>query len=125
MSMSDDRTVPYEVFTKLCTGFTQYEGADLARDYKRGEVAHPGDPFGAVFAWMWENDRDLAVWTLGDLFAVARGETDDGNKLRLDDLLDGLAFALHGTPYAREEHMRQIRLKAWDVVPGMWGSDPN
>ncbi|MFE2838328.1 hypothetical protein ACFXI6_46445 [Streptomyces mirabilis] len=91
----DDVEVPYRTFEYLLTGFVHGEAVDAGRHYKNGNVAHPGDPFGNVFAWLWDNRRDTAMSAFAQLLATARDNTPDGVELRMDDLIKGLRFALH------------------------------
>ncbi|MFF3871216.1 hypothetical protein [Streptomyces sp. NPDC001978] len=91
----EDVEVPHRTFDHLLTGFVDSEATHLALFYKEGKVAHPGDPFGNVFAWLWDTRRDVAVSAFAQLLATARDNAPEGEELRLDDLISGLRFALH------------------------------
>ncbi|MFD4563736.1 hypothetical protein ACFWOX_04775 [Streptomyces sp. NPDC058467] len=93
----DDVEVPHHTFEYLLTGFVHSEAVDLARFYKDGRVAHPGDPFGNVFAWLWDNRRDTAISAFAQLLATAQDNAPDGTELGLTELIKGLRFALHAT----------------------------
>ncbi|MFF7521297.1 hypothetical protein [Streptomyces pseudovenezuelae] len=93
----DEIEVPHRIFEYLLTGFVEAEARDLARFYSDGKVAHPGDPFGNVFAWLWDNRRGTAMSAFAQCLATARDNTPDGVELRMDDLIRGLRFALHST----------------------------
>jgi hypothetical protein len=57
----------------------------------------PGDPFGTVFAWLWEDDPDQAMVFLGDVMAVLRDHNpvaDLSPPVTLDEILSGLRLAL-------------------------------
>src|SRR5437868_8727383 len=91
----DDVEVPSQTFEYLLTGFVHGEAVDTGRRYTGGNVAHPGDPFGDVFAWLWDNRRDTAMSAFAQLLATASSNAPDGIDLRMDALLKGLRFALH------------------------------
>ncbi|AZQ35928.1 hypothetical protein EJ357_22625 [Streptomyces cyaneochromogenes] len=91
----DDVEVPYRTFEYLLTGFVHGEAVDAGQRYTGGNVAHPGDPFGDVFGWLWDNWRDTAVSSFAQLLATARDNAPDGVELRMDALIKGLQFALH------------------------------
>ncbi|WP_020117553.1 hypothetical protein [Streptomyces canus] len=93
----DDVVVPYRPFECMLTGFVNDTAVDLARFYKDGHVAHPGDPFGEVFAWLWDYQRSTAVSSFAQLMATAKDNTPDGTKLTMEELIRGLRFALHRT----------------------------
>lgn len=121
----DDYRVPYRVFHHLLTGFVCDEGRDLASDYKKGEVAHPGDPFGRVFAWLWDLDRDIATHLVADLLAEARRAAKKGqDEVRFSDLLDGLHFALP-THLAHHEQYATVRGYLEAEVPKRYGREPD
>lgn len=117
-----DITMPSEIFHRLLTGFTASEGEDLARDYTRGKVAHPGDPFGEVFAWLWDNRRSTAIALTADLLATARGQADSkGQAVSLDDFLAGLRFALHATHLAHHREFEKVEAVLRRRVPEYFG----
>lgn len=83
----DHVEVPRRTFDYLLTGFVCHEAIDLARSYAESGIAHPGDPFGNVFAWLWEANRGNAVSLFADLLAEARRHAPEGKGLKLDDLI--------------------------------------
>ncbi|MDT0380600.1 hypothetical protein RM572_17745 [Streptomyces sp. DSM 42041] len=117
--------MPHRAFEHLLTGFVCYEGADLARTYKPGGVAHPGDPFGTVFAWLWEERRGTAVSLFADLLAEARRQADPGKEVTLDGLLRGLRFALHNTPLSHYTAYQAVEDELRTTVPEYFGGDTN
>lgn len=100
---------------------------DLCSPYstmKRGDVWHPGDPFGKVLAWLWTTGQeDHAASLVADLLAQARYHNPHGVEPRLAfaDLLDGIPMSLpNGTSQesadALVEHLRE-------AVPKYFGDD--
>ncbi|MCX4671567.1 hypothetical protein OG453_33595 [Streptomyces sp. NBC_01381] len=117
----DDIAVPYRQFEQLLTGFVCYEGIDLGRFYKDGKVAHPGDPFGEVFAWLWDTRRDTAVSLFADLLAEARRNGPEGMEVTLDALISGLRFALHRTRISEANEYDEVERVLRTKVPGYFG----
>ncbi|WP_406360319.1 hypothetical protein OID55_10925 [Streptomyces sp. NBC_00715] len=117
----DEIEVPARVFDHLLTGFICDEGADLARFYKDGQVAHPGDAFGSVFAWLWESHRESAVAAFATLLAEARRRCEDGEEVSLDDLITGLRFALHRSRLAQTEEFAEVERTLRAEVPDHFG----
>ncbi|KIZ15610.1 hypothetical protein [Streptomyces natalensis] len=117
-------TMPRRIFAHMEAGFVVNEGTELAQEYKqKGDVAHPGGPFGNVFAWLWEQDQDHAMSLLTDLLVAARRAAPDGHaRLVLDDLLDYLPQAL---PDRLAPQYDLIKATAQRNVPKWFGGDPN
>lgn len=113
----DDMEVPHRTFEYLLTGFVHSEALGLARFYKEGKVAHPGDPFGNVFAWLWDNPRDAAVSAFAHLLAEARDQAPAGEEVRMNDLLKGLRFALHRTRLSDAGEFDHVERTLREKVP--------
>jgi hypothetical protein len=69
-------TLPYRVCGTLKAGFVKgeadwvmREAVDMPADDR---VSHLGDPFGRVFAWVWNDDKDVAMMLLSDYMAELR-----------------------------------------------------
>jgi hypothetical protein len=77
------------------------DGAHSQRHYPPGRLAHPGDGFGRIVAWMWNHDRDEAMLFLADYFAELRQHQYLASHLTppvsLDELLSGLRLAWPST----------------------------
>jgi hypothetical protein len=122
----DDYQVPHRVFEHLLTGFMCFEGDGLARDFKKGDVAHPGDPFGSVFAWLWDTERSTAISLFADLLAEARRRTPSKeDRIRLDDLIAGLRFALHHTDLSHFREYEKVEKVLREEIPKHFSGDPN
>lgn len=91
----------------------------------RGRALHPGDPVGRIVAWTWLADPGRCMVFLADLIAELRDHQPKPitPKLRLSDLLAGLAFALPGDfpEYEKQALLARAALE----VPKMYGADPN
>lgn len=117
----DDIEVPSRPFELLLTGFACHWGEFVAKNITAGHSAHPGDPFGEVFAWLWETRRDTAVSVFADLLAEARAKAHEGQEVRLDDLLKGLHFAVHRTPLSEGGQFEVVEATLRARVPGYFG----
>jgi hypothetical protein len=85
---------------------------------------HPGDPFGTVFAWIWQDSPDQAMLFLADVLAALRDHNpvaDLDPPVTLDELLSGLRLAL---PHDFTGY-DQVVATARREVAGYYGSDPN
>jgi hypothetical protein len=121
-----DYTVPGREFEHLLTGFVCYEGRDLASDFKKGMVAHPGDPFGKVFAWLWDSHRSIAISLFADLLAEAqRNATSEENTVRLDDLIRGLHHAMPDTYLSHFREYEKVAKVLREKIPEYFGGDTN
>ena len=128
IAMAEPVTMPRDIYQSLRIGFTTGQAThnlDFARNAEpRPDVFHPGDSFGRVFAWVWRFDRAEAAQLLADYLADMRdhgpGASDIDPPVTLDEILDGLRYALpHGfTEY--DEIVAFARRK----VPGLYG-DPD
>lgn len=107
-------------FLKVAT-----DGAD---DYRPGQLAHPGDPFGRVVAWAWLTDPDLAIGLIADFVAQARYHDElapePGKRLLLSDLLDGLPLTVRPKDLPEPEMKALVALAA-ERVPSHFGDDVN
>jgi hypothetical protein len=121
--------VPRAVYQQLKAGFAARSAEQITRRLLRHpahepRLAHPGDPFGTVFAWMWADDQDQAMIFLADVLAGLRNFNEIADidpPVTLDELLRWTRLALpHGfTGY------EQVVATARREVPGYYGSDPN
>lgn len=122
-------TLPYRVYTTLKAGFVKGAAdwvirrvADMPADDR---VPHLGDNFGRVFAWIWNDDKDLAMILLSDYLAELReghllaDEIDP--PIRLDEVLSGLRLAL---PFGFSDY-DQVVTMARREVRRYYGADPN
>jgi hypothetical protein len=98
-------------------------GENAAHAGPEHRVLHPGDPFGRVFAWVWDDDQDQAMVLLADYLASLRQGrgADIDPPVRLDEVLAGLSPAL---PHAFTDYPAVVA-KARRDVPGYYGLDPN
>jgi hypothetical protein len=92
----------------------------IQRNPQHRDVLHPGDQFGTVFAWIWEDDPDQAMIFLADVMAALRDHNRVANlqpPVTLDELLRGLHLALPNsfTSYAN------VVEKARSDVEGYYG----
>ncbi|WP_406507630.1 hypothetical protein [Streptomyces sp. NBC_00212] len=117
----DHVEVPRRTFDYLLTGFVCHEAIDLARSYAESGIAHPGDPFGNVFAWLWEANRGNAVSLFADLLAEARRHAPEGKGLKLDDLIRDLRFALHNTQLSHVREYEEVERTLRAKVPEYFG----
>lgn len=117
----DSLDVPHRTFEYLMGGFICNEGADLARFHGESQVANPGDPFGNVFAWLWEHDKDSAVAAFANLLAEARRHGEEGDEVRLDELIKGLRFSLHRSRLAQEDEFWEVERVLKEQVPEHFG----
>ena len=122
----DDYQVPHRVFEQMLSGFVCFEAQDLASDFKKGDVAHPGDPFGSVFAWLWDTERETALSLFAELLAEAqRGAPSEENRVRLDDLIRGLRHALHHTGLSHFREYEKVEKVLREEIPKHFSGDPN
>lgn len=99
--MTESVTLPREVYESLKAGCTDGTADDLLSMLTRNgrnTVAHPGDGYGRVLAWMWGHDRDEAVLAIAGLLADLRvhrpGASEIDPPVSVDELLRGLRFCL-------------------------------
>lgn len=119
-----DYQVPHRVFERTLFGFACFEAQDLASDFKKGDVAHPGDPFGEVFAWLWDTHRSHAISLFVDLLSEARRHaTSEEDTVRLDDLITGLRFAMHDTHLSHYKEYEKVEKILREEVPPWFGGD--
>lgn len=118
--------VPLRTYEHLRTGFVCHEARDLARSYADNQLAHPGDPFGNVFAWLWERDRRSAVSLFVELLAEARRQAPTPDKeVALEDLVRDLRFALHNTPLSHLTAYQEVEQTLKSEVPQHLGGGGN
>jgi hypothetical protein len=71
---------------------------DASGEYTPGTAVHPGDTFGSVIAWLWHTSPDEVALVLTDYISQIHKwddlAADQSPPVRLDDILDGLAFAV-------------------------------
>ncbi|MFJ2398973.1 hypothetical protein ACIOTI_40430 [Streptomyces sp. NPDC087843] len=117
----DGVEVPLRTFDHLLTGFIRNEAADVAIYRVEGESANPGDAFGNVFAWLWEREKDSAVTAFAGLLAEARKQSDEGDEVRLEELIKGLRLALHRSRLGQKDEFHEVERILRDQVPGHFG----
>jgi hypothetical protein len=122
-------TLPYRVYGTLKAGFVKggadwvmREAVDMPADDR---VLHLGDPFGRVFAWVWNDDKDVAMMLLSDYLAELREGHLLADKIdppiSLDEVLSGLRLAL---PSGFSDY-DEVVTKARREVRRYYGADPN
>ncbi|MGW3865768.1 hypothetical protein ACWEDZ_30415 [Streptomyces sp. NPDC005047] len=122
----DNMEVPQRTYEHLLTGFVCHEAIDLARSYADSGIAHPGDPFGNVFAWLWETNQGSAVTLLADLLAEARRHAPQpGKEVTLKALVRDLRFALHNTPLSHFTAYQEVEQTLNAKVPEYFGGLTN
>jgi hypothetical protein len=130
VSGSKTREVPWTVYKHLQGAFVAHWADWLLRyvehlgGYKPGEtVLHPGDPFGTVLAWLWEDRPDQVAVFIADYMAELRvhNELVDPDKplIRFEDVLQSLRLALPGRFQDTEALVAHLRAE----VPQYYGSD--
>jgi hypothetical protein len=88
-------TVPNHVFEKIVGGFIQQTADEMLGQHRGRSLLHPGDPFGQLIAWVWENHPDEAPHYVADLLSELRYHRPGADQtITLDDLLAGLQFAI-------------------------------
>ena len=119
--MSGGRSVPDNVFAHLRNGLV-FETAHYLLEGRRGQsILHPGEAFGQVLAWLWRTDQDAAVKLVVDLLASVRYHSPGSDKnIRLDDLLAGTAFSIHGLS---DEEAQALLAHARSAVPDYFDAD--
>jgi hypothetical protein len=111
--------VPWSAYRKLRAAFVAHYAdwtlSTLRRnDYEPGRAVPVPDPVGAIFAWLWDTNRDEAAIMIADYMAELRvhGElAEDGPTVSFEDFLRGLRRAIprsfadkaEVTPYLRRE----------------------
>jgi hypothetical protein len=128
---SEERTIaiPYRVYGTLKVGFAKGEADELIREVADApaddRVDHLGDPFGLVFAWVWNKDKDEAMMLLSDYLAELRLHHLLADKInppiRLDEVLSGLEPAL---PPGFADY-DEVVTKARRELRRYYGADPN
>jgi hypothetical protein len=123
MLIMKSTVVPGRVLNHLIGGIVNDTAHATLRDWKPGNVIHPGDPFGLVLSWLWQNDPDLAVSAFADLIAQLRKWDERATTaITLDAVLDGLPLALQGLSSQEEDDLID-RLRT--EVPQHFSADPN
>ncbi|MFJ5270933.1 hypothetical protein [Streptomyces sp. NPDC088358] len=117
----DSVEVPFRTFDHLLTGFIRNEADDVAIYRVEGQSANPGDAFGNVFAWLWERDKDSAVAAFAGLLAEARKQSDEGDEVRLEELIKGLRLALHRSRLGQKDEFYEVERVLRDQVPEHFG----
>ncbi|WP_320784328.1 hypothetical protein [Streptomyces sp. CRN 30] len=117
----DHVEVPYRIFERLLAGFARAEGKDIAFFGRDAETVVPGDAFGDVFAWLWEERRETAVAAFADLLAEARRDGDVGDEVRLESLINGLRSALFRSRLGEEETFWEVGRTLREHVPDHFG----
>ncbi|WP_393073033.1 hypothetical protein [Streptomyces sp. LN704] len=117
----DSLEVPCRTFDYLLTGFIRNEANDVAIYRVEGQSANPGDAFGNVFAWLWERDKDSAVAAFAGLLAEARKQSDEGDEVRLEELIKGLRLALHRSRLGQNDEFYEVERVLRDQVPEHFG----
>lgn len=97
-------TLPTEVYATLRAGFVAYEASTLIggilrdRPSQANRIQNLGDPFGKVFAWVWETDQDQAMMLLDEYLSYLRKWDPQAKliqpRIERDEVLAGLRMAL-------------------------------
>lgn len=121
-------TIPRQVYRTLTTAFAAHEAESITRQIRDNpqnrDIMHLGDPFGSVFACIWDDDQDGAMLFLADYLTALRNHNpvaDLNPPIRLDEVLRGLCLAL---PDGFGDY-DQVVSKARRDVRGYYGYDPN
>lgn len=121
-------TLPRRVYQTLTSAFAAHSAEWLTRQIQdepqHRKVMHLGDPFGLVFAWLWNDDPHQAMDLLAGYLAVLRDHNpvaDLRPPVRLDEVLHGLRLAL---PHDFRDY-DQVVARARSEVPGYYGGDPD
>jgi hypothetical protein len=118
------REVPSHIYDRLMSGFLCHEAhwllTAMRRDggYTPDMAIHPGDPFGRVIAWLWETAPEEAIMAVATYMSqVNKWDELAEPQVRLEDILDGLGFAVpHGFPTTEMEALRE---RARQEVPDL------
>ncbi|MDT0270544.1 hypothetical protein RM844_30155 [Streptomyces sp. DSM 44915] len=121
--LPDEIAMPAHLFERLLHRFSQEDAIDLADSYQKGSLAVPEADFAELFAWAWEERPSIAMRLLADLLSGANQHLADDGEITLDQLLDGLRYALHRTKHAREAEYDSIRSRAEVEVPALLAGD--
>jgi hypothetical protein len=123
--MASSVEVPTDLLSTLLAGFVAGTAARTLQSIDacstRPALVHPGDSFGRVFAWAWEQDPTMAMILLADYLAELRdhgpGAPDVDPPISLDEVLDGLRVAL---PDGFTEY-EQVEEAAREQAPSFYG----
>jgi hypothetical protein len=120
--------LPQRVYRQLVAAFATHSAEWITRmiqrDPQHRDAMHPGDPFGTVFAWIWQDNPDQAMLFLADTLAALRDHNpvaDLNPRVTLDELLRGMRLAL---PHDFTGYQQMVET-ARREVPVYYGSDPN
>ncbi|MFF0228054.1 hypothetical protein [Streptomyces sp. NPDC004629] len=113
--------VPHRTFEHLLSGFVRSEAEEIAHFGRAAEAVIPGEPFGSVFAWLWEEHRDAAVGAFAGLLAEARRVGELGDEIRLESLIKGLRTALQRSRLGQEQEFWDVELTLREQVPEHFG----
>ncbi|MFE7980253.1 hypothetical protein [Streptomyces shenzhenensis] len=105
----------------MLSGFIRSEAEEIAHFGRDAEVVIPAEPFGNVFAWLWEEDRDAAVRAFSGLLAEARRVGELGDEIRLESLIKGLRSALQRSRLGQEQDFREVERTLREQVPEHFG----
>jgi len=120
-------TMPQRVYRQLAAGFAIHSAewitGIITRHPQHRGALHAGDPFGTVFAWMWQDDPDQAMVFLADTLAALRDHNpvELTPRVTLDELLSSMRLAL---PHDFTDYQAVVAM-ARREVPGYYGPDPN
>lgn len=117
--------LPRNVYEALKVETTLGTATDLLDVFRRSgpdAVAHPGDYYGRVLAWMWYSDREEAVRWIAELLSQLHGQHPlvSAGTLppwpgTLEDLLAGIHLAL---PDAfRDTEFTELERQTHQYVP--------
>jgi hypothetical protein len=118
--------IPIAVYEKVRSGFIASEADRLVQRFYEmpdDRVAHLGDPFGQVFAWIWSRNRDEVMLVLADYLADIRHHPrieEIDPPITFDEILKGLRPAL---PHDFPDYDIVIE-KARHDVRSYYGKDP-
>ena len=118
--------MPFRVRRILQGGFASSSANSLLRNWGRPEgrgrpsFVHPGDLFGIVLAWLWQDDRGEAMVFLADYLAELNVHNDQAGvhgAVTREQLLRGLELSM---PRGFDD-LAALSAMARDEVPGYDG----
>lgn len=121
-------TMPIDVLNSLSAGLvrgTADEMLDRLLRLDAARLSHPGDGFGRVLAWTWqEQGEGQAALLVADLLAMLREHHPRAEELQpritLDELVSGLRLALPGA--MSDQEVYDVLTAVRQRVPGFYAA---
>lgn len=117
-------TLPRNVYRHLVAAFAAHSAEWITRMITKNpphrDAMHPGDPFGTVLAWIWEDDPDQAMVFLADVMTMLRDHNpvEVSPPVTLDELLSGLRLALPNGFTGYDQLVEKARREVEDYYGG-------